>query len=189
MLTKPYILFVVSLLLSCLCASAQRPSAGMYNSVKGFGLSFSLQSEDGEMDVFTAYADIYGIPSGRSKVPGAKFNYSHQFVFTTLVFNDAVLDIYAGPGVTAGYVHDHESGFFTDYDKPLLLNMGVVGALSGTVGCVFSFSRKLMLDLSWTVEGGIHMRRDETLENIDLKLYKNGLTQAWMPQLVIRSFF
>ena len=178
-----------ALLFFAAVASAQEVSAGVYNSVRGIGASVSIPSGEFDASSLTLFADIYGIPSGRTKIPGVKFNYTRQFVFRTIEYENTLFSFYAGPGVSAGYVFDHENGAFSDYDKPLLMNQGFMAALSGSAGCLFTFSRRVVLDLFWTVEGGIHIRRDETLGNIDLRLYRNGLTQAWMPQLAIRAFF
>lgn len=183
------LLLLAAFLLPAVIMSAQQNSVGFFNSVKGFGVSFSMPTSEYEYESLTLFSDIYGIPSGRTKSPGVKFNYTHQFVLIDYELEDSVISLYAGPGLSAGYLFDHEPGAFADYDVALAMNKGFACALSGTAGCLFNFSRGIVLDLFWTVEGGIHMRRDETLGNIDLKLYKNGFTQAWLPQLAVRAFF
>ena len=158
---------------------------GIYNSIKGVGLTLQLPSGGSEFDAFTVITEVYGIPTGRTEKAGVKFNYSHNIIFHQTEFENALLSFYAGPGVSAGYLRDAELGIHENHLVPLKHKPGFMLALSGTVGSHLHFSRKLSLDISLTADLGIHMRRDETLNSIGLNLYKNGIFQALYPQLSI----
>ena len=82
-------------------------------------------------------------------------------------------------------MRDFELGKRKDKSLVLTKKPGVMTALSGTGGARFSFSGRIALDLSFTLDLGIFVRRDEALNNFDLNLYRNGLAQSLYPQLSI----
>lgn len=84
------------------------------------------------------------------------------------------LHLYAGPGMSIGYVHDNKKG-----------NTGHIAALSGSISCTADFGRRITLNLGFSTEFGLHLRRDENFDIINLALYKNGLIQSFYPQLSI----
>lgn len=190
MYRAPHIIAFLAALTLCLNASAQRVSFGLYNSIKGFGFSLDITSEEeGYVDALVLFADIYGFPTGRTKAPGFKFNYSREFFLRTIETTEAVFTIYLGPGFTTGYAKDFEKSYFQDITKPLEKNHGFIAALSGTGGCRIGFQRHIELDLSMTLEAGLFFRRDEKGSNLHVGLYKNGIFEALYPQLSIVSYF
>lgn len=185
-----HIIAVAAAALLCVNAGAQRTGAGIYNSPKGFGIQVdSDHFEDFYFDSFTVYADIYGIPTGRSKSPGVKANYSRNYVVRVFEKPNADLDLYVGPGCTLGYAKDFETNYYRDFSVPLVKNHGAIAALSGTFGCRFEFGRRIILDLSLCLEAGLHIRKDEELGNLCVGLYKNGIFQAPYPQITILTTF
>lgn len=138
-----------------------------------------------EFENIALYAEIYGIPTGRCSSPGVKLCYSHNVILKRMEFETARLSFYAGPGVSAGYLRDAEIGKYEGTDFTLTRNPGFMAALSGTGGCHFNFCRNIALDLSFTAEIGIHVRRDEKVHSLNLNFYRNGLLQALYPQLSI----
>lgn len=82
-------------------------------------------------------------------------------------------------------MRDAEIGKYEGTEFTLTRNPGFMAALSGTGGCHFDFNRNIALDLSFTAELGIHVRRDEKVNSMDLNFYRNGLLQALYPQLSI----
>ena len=158
---------------------------GVFNSIKGIGLTFHQPVDETEFNSFTLFTEVYGIPTGRTGQVGVKFNYSRNIIFHQTDFENSLLSFYAGPGVSAGYLRDAEFGLHENHLVPLKHKPGFMLALSGTVGSHFHFRRKLSIDISFTADLGIHLRRDETLNSIGLNLYKNGIFQALYPQVSI----
>lgn len=186
----PHILAVLAALTLCLNASAQRVAFGLYNSIKGFGLCLDVASaDDTYVDALVIFADIYGFPTGRAESPGFKFNYSREFFIDRIETPEAAFTFYLGPGFTTGFAKDYEKSYFQDFAKPLEKNHGAIAALSGTGGCRISFQRKVELDLSMTLEAGLFFRRDEKGSQVHVGLYKNGIFEAFYPQLSIVSYF
>ena len=173
---------LIASVLICTVAGAQ--AVGIHNSGKGFGLAFQEYDKDGTaFSSFILYADIYGLPLGKTDSPGIKGNFSRNHFLGNIKIDRAKLNFYAGPGFTAGYGQDGERSVISH--EHLVNNPGVVCALSGTAGCLFTFDRHIVLDLFLQAEVGFHIRRDEFLEQSDLTFYSNGLTRAWIPHLLI----
>lgn len=187
--TRHIIVFLVALSLSA-NAAAQHTSFGLYNSVKGFGFSLNVANGEGTwVDALILFADIYGFPTARTHAPGIKFNYSREFIIHTIETPEVLFSFYFGPGFSAGYVKDYEKSYFQDITVHLTNNHGFVAALSGTGGCRFNFTKHIELDLSFTLEAGLHIRKDEKQDNIHVGLYKNGIFESFYPQLSILSYF
>lgn len=182
---KTIVTAAVAVLLS-ISSYAQGPYLGVFNSLKGIGAALELPAKDpSEFNSFALYAEIFGIPTGRCSEPGVKFNWSHNFILWNTEKDSTVYSIYAGPGISCGYMRDFELGKRKDKSLVLTKKPGVMTALSGTGGARFSFSGRIALDLSFTLDLGIFVRRDEALNNFDLNLYRNGLAQSLYPQLSI----
>jgi len=165
-----------------IAAGAQ--AVGIFNSGRGFGLAAQEYDKDGAaFSSFVLYADIYGLPLGRTEHPGIKGNFSRNLFIDDVKVDKAKLSFYAGPGITAGYVQDGERSVISH--EHLANNPGLVFALSGSAGCLFTFDRHLSLDLSFQLEVGFHIRKDEYMDQKDLTLYSNGVSRAWIPQLLI----
>jgi len=166
-------------------ASAQyRYSAGLYQSPHGFGASFQYRTKEDNFNTFTLMADTYGVLKNRSDRAGVRLNFSHNYRLLTVGNSNCYFDFFAGSGASCGYVRDFEPGnlFLTE---ELENNFGALLAVCGTAGCHFSFARRIDLELSWMLEAGMHIRKDETQNATLLKLYKNGLIHTYMPQLLI----
>lgn len=165
--------------------NAQPASLGVFNSLKGIGATVEIPRGENEFMSFVAFTEIYGIPTGRCDKPGVKARFSHNFIFKTFEQEATIFMLYAGPGVTAGYMRDFEVGRRIDKTLTLTHNPGLMAALCGSIGCRFSFESRIALDLSFTADLGIHARKDEALHNIDVRMYRNGLMQAFYPELSI----
>lgn len=167
--------------------SAQE-SAGLFSSVKGIGIAARTRENNGVFHSATAYIDIYGVATSRCSNPGLHFNVSRQYILHRLDKGDVRLTFYAGPGVSAGYVRDHDKGRGIDLTSLMADNDGLMAALSADAGCRFDFSGTIALDLSFTGELGVHARRNEQ-ENgyfaTSLSIYNNGWMQLLYPQLSI----
>lgn len=183
-LTKLFALW----LLSALFLPAGAQEAGFLNSPKGFGAQYRFAEADGIFHTATALIDIYGIPSSRCSSPGLRFNFSRQYIFKQLESRGVSFTLYAGPGLSAGVVRDHDKGRWFDLKSLISENPGFMLALSGDAGCRFGFGRRISLDLSFTADAGIHVRRNEdqpAYPATSLSVYNNGFLQALYPQFTI----
>ena len=162
--------------------------AGLFSSPKGVGAVFRLPERDNVFHSATFYVDIYGVVTSRCSYPGYKLNISRQYIFSRLQRNGYSMTLYAGPGVSAGYVRDHDKGRGFDLVSLMSDNQGLMFALSGDAGCRFDFGGSVALDLSLTAEAGVHVRpneREQSYQATYLSIYNNGLLQALYPQFTI----
>ena len=173
-----HIAVFVSALLACVQAEGQAfRSVGLYSSFKGIGIEGDFTGKAGNLNSIRLYADIYGLPSGNIHRPGVKLCYSSDYILKTTRKQYCDVCFHLGPGVSLGYVKDYNT-----QNSP-----GAVLGLTGTVGWLFKFNRKVSLDLSWTLEAGMHLRQENGVGR--LSLYKNGIYRFPFPQLtIIREF-
>lgn len=185
---KPYTVLAALLLACVFCPYSGAQDAGLFNSPKGIGASLYLPEKDGIFHTVTAYVDIYGIPSSRCLYPGFKANFSRQYSLRSWEMDGYRIRMYAGPGISAGYVRDHDKGRGIDLTTLISDNPGLAFAASGDIGWRFDFGGFVSLDLSFTAEAGVHARRNEREKGYaatSLSIYNNGLMQAFYPQLSI----
>ena len=185
---KLHTVLLVFLLSLLAFPSRAQESVGLYNSFKGFGATVRFPEKDGVFHTVLAYIDIYGVPTSRCSNPGIRFNASRQYVFARKERGDVHMTFYAGPGVTAGYVRDHDKGRGFDLVSLFGNTEGIAIALSGDAGCRFDFPGPVSLDLSFTADLGIHMRRNELEWGYfapSVSIFNNGIFHALYPQLTI----
>ena len=187
MYRKLNILFTALLFaLTVPCPWIKAQEVGLFNSPKGIGLAFHTSEKDGEFHSAAAFVDIYGVATSRCSYPGYKVNLSRQYIFSRAPRDAWSMSFYAGPGISAGYVRDHDKGRGWDLSSLMSDNQGLMFALSGSAGCRFDFGSKVALDLSFTAEAGVHIRRNEKEKGYsaaNLSIYNNGLIQIFYPQL------
>ncbi len=178
----------LALMLCAGCFAASAQEAGIYNSPKGIGAQFRFADNGSTFYSCTAFVDIYGIPTSRCLYPGYRFNFSRQYIWKKIESSEVQFSFYAGPGVSAGVVRDHDKGRWFDITSLISENPGAMLAVSGDVGCRFDFGRRVSLDLSFMAEAGVHVRRNEKERQYtatSLSVYNNGYLQAIYPQLTI----
>ena len=181
------IVLVLFLSLFALPAGAQE-SIGLFNSPKGFGAELRTRPSDGIFHSALAYVDIYGVVTSRCSYPGFRLNVSRQYIINSWERGDTRFTWYAGPGISTGYVHDHDKGRGIDLDSLLGENEGFVVALSADTGCRVDFPGRIAFNLSFTGDLGIHVRRYEKEKSYNapgLSIFNNGLMQALYPQFTI----
>ena len=89
-----------------------------------------------------------------------------------------------------GYVHDFERGFFSAFDHDLQHRRGGVAALTGNFGLRLDFFwLPLTLDFNITAAPGLHLRTDPDTGAMILSFYRNGIFQAYLPQLHLMYHF
>lgn len=182
---------VVSVTLALLLGAQVRTSAqevGLFNSPKGIGAAARYYDSPDAFVSAHFYVDIYGVVTSRCSYPGYKLNVSRQYVFARIPRNGYSMTFYAGPGVTAGFVRDHDKGRGWDLVSLTSDNQGWILAVSGDAGCRFDFGGAVALDLSLMAEAGAHFRRTENEDAytaVSTSIYNNGILQALYPQLTI----
>lgn len=184
----PHILVATLALLLAMTLPAGAQEFGLFSSPKGVGGSVRFPEKDGIFHTAHAYVDIYGVATSRCSYPGFKANFSRQYVCRRFQRDGYSVAFYAGPGISLGYVRDHDKGRGFDLTSLMADNEGFALAVSGDAGFFFDFGRNVFLDLSWTAEAGIHLRRNEAEKKYtaaSLSLYNNGLLQAIYPQLTV----
>lgn len=169
---------VITLSLALLVSAgslAQEHSLGLFNSPKGFGLSYTGSGSDGSLNTVNIFADMQGVISGKYTCPGVRADYCHGIILKTRETEWGNCQLYAGPGVSGGYVRDYGSD-----------NFGILFALYGAAGARFNFTRGISIDLNFGADLGlwVEQRRSQG-ENNALKIYRNGLFRLPYPQLKI----
>lgn len=158
-------------------ASAQEAksfSIGSFQSPKGIGLCWELQQDLEFFDSFDIIADMFGILNGDYSRPGYKATYCRNIILKHFHHDEYKLDLYAGPGITAGYVRDiHEP-------------MSIVAGLAGSGGCrLFFDNKRLIVYLEVGVDLAAEINRNNRYKTIDLDIYKSGIVHAFYPQVRI----
>ena len=158
---------------------------GLYQSPRGLGITAMFPSRAGdEADILTLRSDFYGVLTGRTREPGVCLSYTHDYVFFEREGEDFYLQLHAGAGGMIGYVHDFERGFYSAFDRELEHPRGGVAALTGNLGLRLDFFwLPLTLDLSITAAPGVPLRTDPATGALILSYYRNGIFQAYLPQL------
>jgi hypothetical protein len=163
---------------------AQGQRFGLYQSPKGFGITATFDTPAGEeMNTITLRTDFYGLLSARTQHVGAFLTYTHDYRVFQLEGEDYALVVHAGAGVSLGYAHDYEKGFYSSYDRELDRNPGGVAALAGQIGLRIDFRRHLTLDFGFCLEPGIHLRTNPDTGAVILSFYKNGIYRGYYPHL------
>ena len=185
MLKPAHILCLLALLLPFgPAARAQGQRVGLFQSPKGFGVTATFDTASGEeMNTVTLRTDFYGLLSGRTKQIGAILTYTHDYQVFRMDGEDYSLVLHAGAGVSLGYTHDHEKGFYSSYERELARNPGGVAALAGLIGLRVDFRRHLTLDFGFILEPGVHLRTDPNTGAVILSFYKNGIYRGYYPHL------
>ena len=152
-------------------------SIGTFHSPKGFGICLEANSDSVSFDAATLIADMHGVLTGEHPRPGVKFTYTRNIILKHFDKEGYFVDLYAGPGLTAGYAHD--------ISKPLCL----IAGMSGVAGSRFTFSRNLSINIELCTDIALELCRNSRYGNIDLSLYKSGINHFFFPQLRIHYIF
>lgn len=171
-------------------AYARRDKAGLYQSPKGIGATVMFDSpRDGAMNIFTLRTDFYGFLSGRTERIGAFLSYTHDYCFFRTEGDDFSLFLHAGAGASLGFAHDYEKGIFSSFERALTHAPGFVAALAGNVGLCVDFERRLRVDISFSLDPGIHLRTDPSTGALLLSFYHNGIYRGYYPQINLMYCF
>lgn len=149
-------------------------SLGTFHSPKGLGACLEFQSEPTSFDSFDIIADMFGILRGDYSKPGIKATYCRDIILKHFHHDEYKLDLYAGPGVTAGYVRDIHEPY------------SIVAGMTGAAGCrLFFDKRRLVVYLELGLDIAAEFNRNNRYGTIDLTLYKSGIYHVFYPQVRI----
>ena len=169
-------------------SEAKEWGVGLFSSPHAVGVQFQALGES-EIDIIGIMADLYGVIKGQTKDIGFKLGYTRDYILNEVHFQNCGMIFHLGAGAMLGYVHDKESGIFVNSNETLENNMGLMAALSCSIGLRFDFIRPVAIDLSFAANPGIHLRRSSETGSLYLTVYKNGISQIIMPRLsVIYNF-
>lgn len=179
-----FAVLAVSALFSSVSVNAQtlelpKYSVGTFHSAKGFGVSADLSYHDSpHLNSFALFLDMQSILDGRSSSPGfrARYNFNLPLCSKELKNGDRFL-LYAGPGVTFGYVRDLNS------------RIGYMCGISGEIIASFLFRNHLSLSLALEASAAFHLREDNNIGVLDFKFFQAGLVNVYMPELRIQYYW
>lgn len=169
----PLMLFMACLLSDQ--AKAQPRSAGGQFSLNGIDVSFQHSVRDTVFIELNAGIDLLEVLDGRTAKPGAKARLTYNFIFWNRKYESGTMSLYAGPGISAGYVRNE--GTF-----------GPAIGICGQFGLEYSFiTRPLILSISIVPSVALHMKP----EGIDYSLdfFKKGFLYSLSPSLGLRYCF
>ena len=172
----------------CMPARAQRPEggrpfrrrmeAGGLFSFKGCGLVADFPMRDGGGGEIRLLTDFEQILQGHAAAPGIRISFFRRFQLKEYpISNDLIIRISAGPGLTGGWVHDHEK------------EASYMAAASAMAGVDFLFFRApVTVTAGLSADLGAHMVIHSRYDNT-MTFYKNGLRRAWYPELTVKYRF
>lgn len=164
--------FVPALALKAPAQDFKSFSLGSFQSPKGIGASFEIQKEPNFFDSYDIITDMFGILKGDYSRPGFKATYCRGIILRQFIHDEYTADLYAGPGVTAGYVRDIHEPF------------SLVAGMTGAAGCRLYFdSRRLVVHIELGVDLAAEFNRNNRFKRIDLDIYKSGLLHFFYPQV------
>lgn len=174
-------LFIITLVVAAMTlaapVSAQPKAVGGTLSYSGFSITYEHTLTDGRSFVEAAVkAETGEMSAGRSQLPGLTLSATWNTVLKEWdTSEDNQLTLFAGPGVTLGYVPDWKSP------------MGTVVGLRGKLGVECSFKRNIIISASINPVVGCHAVY--TPRNITLKFYKNGVIYDMIPEIGVKYRF
>lgn len=182
--TGPAILTAAAVLLALSCgavpaAAASRAqaafphgwAAGIANSPDHIGITARTMDSDGLFNTFTLTLEMRDIYKGVENDPGVQFSFLHnRFIWQGHTPGGYRCMLYAGPGVTGGYVRNRGEG--------LGLMAGVSGDIGGGVKLLggVTMALELKADAAFLISD---------LSNPSMTFYRAGLYRCWIPVLRI----
>lgn len=168
-------------ILNCFSSEAQTKEKasvafGTFHSLKGFGGTIDFFQEK-MFSTITVYTDMIGIITGETSTPGLRLTYfrNYRFLEKYSKNHDFNWNMYAGPGITTGYVRD------TD------LFSGILAGVSGDLGFQLWLKHNVCLNFEFQADFAFLLR--EHRRNIELKLYDSGYRRFLYPQIRINYYF
>ena len=169
---------ILLLTLSCIRGGAaergwgSRSFGGVF-SPKGVGLSASFQRPGGNFTSMSVNADLSDILAGNDLVSGVRGAVYFDIPMLEKDCNGLPCCIYAGPGLTAGYLHDKGS-----------VDCGFMAGLSGAAGVRFGMWHHMVLAVEWQMDLAFILEGKSTVS-----FYKAGCMYSYYPHLRLQYEF
>lgn len=160
-------------------AFAQHFSIGVWQGLKGVGISSHVPHNNGTFNSYVVGVDFEKVLFSKSNIPGFAASFAHLLPVLPLRSREArSLFLYYGPGVMTGIVRDGDKG------------VGFVACLSAVGGIRATFDKNIELALEWRANLGVHLTANRTESfMINSGLYRAGLARVYLPQLKIHYMF
>lgn len=146
-------------------------AAGIASSPDHIGLTARTRDSDGLFNTFTLTLEMRGIYKGAEHSPGVQFSFLHnRFIWQGRTPGGYRCMLYAGPGVTGGYVRNR--------GEDLGLMAGVCGDIGGGVKLLggITMAVELKADAAFLISD---------LSSPSMTFYRAGLYRCWLPVLRI----
>ena len=168
---------VLLLLLTAYPVRGQGKAVGGFHAYDGCGITFSGGAESRRFQEIRLLADFEGVLQGREPLPGIRASvFSQQALYRWDAPDGTVLTLFAGPGVTGGYVKDRGASW------------GTLLGLSADAGIRLQFSAPFELRAGFTADLAGHWTVRNRYNNT-LTYYHNGLINIFLPYIVIAFRF
>lgn len=149
--------------------------AGLVNSPDHLGITVRTPANDGIFNTFTLTAEMKNVLSGRESAPGVKFIFQHNRAIAGGMMGGQYLwMLYAGPGVTCGYVRDL---------SPIY---GFMTGVCGNIGICAGFMNNLSVAVEFQGDIAFIIR---DMSNPSMSMYRTGVYRCWIPVLKIAYAF
>ena len=184
MYPKPALLLLICFMsLECFCipsfcASGNNDfpkdfSAGLVSSPKGVGLCMDLWYDGETFTSLSFTSDLIDILNGESSTPGGKSTIHYNFIFDR--FKDGRIDLYAGPGLAAGYVRNTTDNKY-----------GIMAGVSCDAGLRIKCLHSIVLSFELQADFALIFKNRR---NPDMALYKAGFLNSYYPHVRIQYAF
>ena len=175
-------LFSALMLLSAATGAAAQGRVvrtGLYSSFKGVGMEVMTEPE-GKMESFILSTDFGGtLIRDIHESAGLKFSWRMHYTFSQgRSERGLVYRLYAGPGLSAGYVRDYT----TKNDR----GFGFMTGICANEGILLTFDKRAVsIALEFSQDLGFHMTRRGEMNNLNMGLYKRGIYSGYFPEIKV----
>lgn len=157
-------------------AQEQKNCIGTSWSMAAIGVTYERQVDDNTFAIISLQSEMSETFVGRTDYPGlsASFTWNHIFARKESA-NGNELRFFAGPGLGVGKSHDYKS------------ESGHYFGLKGRIGVQCLFDRRINISVCLAPIIGMHI--SSKTEHLVMKVYRNGIIQAVMPEIGITYRF
>ena len=153
-------------------SDAQTKSMGTFFAPDRTGFSHQRFLHDGTFWNIDLAVDYGACVLRQGDRPGGRLSLGYNFIVWEKDHPEGHSRIYAGPGVSVGYVTDKDSGY------------GGMAGISGNAGYEYDFDFPITVSVSLSPMLGIHIHNTD--RGLQLNTYINSLLWSLSPQLGIR---
>lgn len=145
---------------------------GSTHSLKGIGLCADFDHQDAAFSSVAITADMIDILDGKASTPGLKFTYHCNLLIADIP--EKKLQVYAGPGLTAGHVRNIDNYF------------GFMAGVSGDIGVRMFCLKSVSLGLEFQADFSLIFKNKNQPY---MSLYSAGFRQSYFPHLRLQYCF